>query len=196
VEQLLVCGGLTFAASPIRGAAHLSLFVCIWVSCDISSSLIGEATMFLTRLLIFVTLGCIGAHAQGMSGVQKVVKPGDALHYYVAFDSPLKGDASVSANLILQTPIEQGQLGFSSSWTASQSHKVSETLYEVDTIVPQTTIASGLYRLAVVFVNFKSGGSKAYNYLEDFKNDNTFQLVNDEHHEYPKIKSVTPEPPK
>jgi hypothetical protein len=152
--------------------------------------------MLLKKLLLFISIACVTAYAQGVSGVEKIVKPGDALHYYVAFDSPIKGEVTVSANLVLQTPIDGGQEGFARSWTASQSHKISETVYEVDTTVPAPNIASGLYRLTDVFIDFKQGGEKDYHFGVDFKNDNTFRIVNDQHREYPNIKSVTPDPPK
>ena len=88
------------------------------------------------KVFLFVSIACVVVAGQGMTGVEKIVKPGDKLHYYVSFDGPLQEHAHVAAGLILQTSLEKGQEQFGQDFTAQQRGKVSETVYELEAIVP------------------------------------------------------------
>lgn len=146
------------------------------------------------RIMGLVLLISSIALAQAGPSVTQHFKPGDQLHYYVRFDGNPELN-KVFVQFRLQTPIKNNQTGFQTAFDVINSFtKISPGVYEVNGIVP-ASVASGSYRLIYVFANHDPQ-QKEYTYQQDFNDNIEIDIVNEPGFEFPKIKSVSPNPPK
>jgi hypothetical protein len=148
----------------------------------------------LKNVMAVVVVAASFVSAQEAASVSQHFKPGDALHYYVSFED--KGKLTgVSMLFQIAGQPKPNQTGFQTSFPVSEVKEFSPGVVEVNGTVPMNS-ASGSYQLAWVDVTVPPGLSKRYSYPTDFKENITLDIVNNASVNFPKIKSITPNPPK
>lgn len=104
----------------------------------------------------------------------------------------------VALYFVMQGQGKPNQIGFQHDFHISDIKEFSSGVVEVNGNIP-TTVGSGTYqflRMDVAAAEPAWLAAKEYDYSADFKDIIKFDVVNDASVNFPKIKSITPEPPK
>jgi len=126
--------------------------------------------------------------------MNEIFKPGDTLHYYITFQSPITPHY-LEVLFSLTTGPQQTQPGLPTYLALREFHALSAIppIYEIEGSLGIVT--SGTYQLTQITVGLPGGFLRVYRYPTEFKDNVIISVANNLRGDMPEISSISATPP-